>query len=204
MTAMALVSIHEIRRMELQQAAYKLACQKGFQAITLHTIARQAAVSKGIVHHYFASKQELVEYTLRYAHSIFSKAAIKRLQRARSPSERLWAIVDAYFGPEVFQPEVRKVWLPAIDSMQKHERLARLYEIMDIRVHSNLVQPLKSLVGPTRAQAMARSLSILMDGCWALAVLDPQMTRRLALSIVGSYLQMNVAGFETSVVKLDD
>jgi hypothetical protein len=30
------------------------------------------------------------------------------------------------------------------------------------------------------------------------------MTRRLALSIVGSYLQANVAGFETAVVKLDD
>ena len=98
--------ISELRRVELRQAAYEVASKYGFHAVTIEQIARHAGVSKGIVHHYFRNKQQLVEHAVRHAHLVYRQEVVDRLKLAKTPSERLWSIVEGTFAPEMFKPEI--------------------------------------------------------------------------------------------------
>ena len=91
----------DLRRAELQKAAYEVVHAVGFNAATVEDVARHVGMSKGIVHHYFDSKHQLLEFATRYAQGILGQAARQRLRRVKSPSERLWAIIEANFAPEL-------------------------------------------------------------------------------------------------------
>ena len=64
---MRLTKISEIRRRELRRAACEVLQKEGLAGATLEKVATHAGASKGIVLHYFASKQELVEHAMREA-----------------------------------------------------------------------------------------------------------------------------------------
>src|ERR671924_401824 len=97
------------RREELRRAAYETAGKHGFQALTIAGIARRAGISKGIVHHYFHDKQDLIEQTVRFAHAEYRKEVVDRLRKASTPSERLWSIVAGTFAPAIFQLPYRRL-----------------------------------------------------------------------------------------------
>src|SRR5688572_17313023 len=105
-SAMKLNSLQRVRRLELQKAAYEVARKQGFHSITVEQIARHAGTSKGIVHHYFKNKKQLIEHAVRYSHLVYRKAIVSRLKKAKTPSERLWSIIDGTFDPDQFGPEI--------------------------------------------------------------------------------------------------
>jgi AcrR family transcriptional regulator len=73
---MTLARIRDIRRHELLQAAYEILKREGFQATTIDKIALEAGAAKGIVHHYFPNKRELILAALRYAHGLAGLCAV--------------------------------------------------------------------------------------------------------------------------------
>ena len=63
-----------------------------------------------MIHHYFDSKHQLIEYATRYAHGILARAARQNLTKAKTPSERLWAIIDeSALNRVVGSPEIMRV-----------------------------------------------------------------------------------------------
>ncbi len=115
-----------LRRQELRQAAYEMAGKYGFEALTVAGIAKHAGLTKGNIHHYFESKEDLIEQTVRFAHAEFRKAVLERLRNACSPSERLWSVVDGNFAPEIFLLKFRRLWLSIFQAAKANPRLARL------------------------------------------------------------------------------
>ena len=194
--------ISKFRRVELQRAAYEVAIRYGFHAITIEQIARHAGVSKGIVHHYFRSKQHLVEHAVRYAHLVYRREVVDRLKLARTPSERLWSIVEGTFAPEMFKPEICRLWLTIFDVLKYDARLARLYGILDKRSISLTMTTLKQLLNEPEVDQAAYSIMGLMDGLWILSATEPEVTREAALSIIAAYIRRNIPGFDMTAVKL--
>jgi TetR/AcrR family transcriptional repressor of bet genes len=192
------------RRQQLRKAAYETAGKYGFQALTVAGIARHAGISKGIVHHYFAGKEDLIEQTVRFAHAEFRKAVLDGLRKARSPSERLWSVIDGSFAASIFQPRYRRLWLSIFEAAKTNPRLARLCEIVDRRTITHVTMPLRQLVAPAEVEVKAYTIMALMDGCWFLSVAEPQITRAMALGIVANYLRTEVPGFDLSAAKIDD
>ena len=64
---MKLTRISEIRRRELRQAAYEVLQTEGMAGATIEKVAQKAGASKGIVHHYFKTKQQLFEHAMRHS-----------------------------------------------------------------------------------------------------------------------------------------
>jgi TetR/AcrR family transcriptional repressor of bet genes len=192
--------LKNLRREELRRVAYEMAGQYGFQALTIEKIAQRAGISKGIIHHYFSNKDELVEHTVRYAHAIFQKGVRDRLKLARTPSERLWSVVDAYFTSEVFQPRYHRLWMSFFDESRKNPRLARLYEILDRRLDAHVFMAMRHLVPVSDLVVTATSILGLLDGFWLLAVSDTRFTAELALSNIAEYLRVHVPNFDMSAV----
>jgi TetR/AcrR family transcriptional regulator, transcriptional repressor of bet genes len=144
---MATRSLIKFRRLELQKAAYEVVCRVGLNNTTVEQVAHHAGASKGLVHAYFDNKQQLLEYAVRYAYGILGRAARKKLRNAKTPSGRLWAIVDANFLPEIMTHEFFRLWFEAVDN----KRFSYLLEIFDRRMRSNTVYAVKMLGHPREA-----------------------------------------------------
>jgi TetR/AcrR family transcriptional repressor of bet genes len=191
------------RREELRRAAYETAGKHGFQALTVAGIARRAGISKGIIHHYFTGKQDVIEHAVRFAHAQFRQAVLDQLRDASTPSERLWSVIAGNFAPAIFQPPFRRLWLSIFEAAKTDPRLARLCAIVDRRTITNIHVALRHLVPPSELETKAFAIIALMDGCWFLAVDEPQITRSVALNLIAGHIRITIPNFDMSAVKLD-
>src|SRR5580765_4309456 len=95
-----------IRRKQLVEAAIAVIHEEGFANATVARIARRAGVSSGIVHHYFADKDDLLFATMRALLAELRRDTIGRQREASGPRERVNAIIDASFGDTQFDEQV--------------------------------------------------------------------------------------------------
>jgi TetR/AcrR family transcriptional regulator, transcriptional repressor of bet genes len=200
-------AVHEgttLRRQELRQAAYEMAGEFGFAVLTVAGIAQHIGLTKGNIHHYFDSKEDLIEQAVRFAHAQFRNAVIERLRKANSPSERLWSVIDGNFAPEIFRANIRRLWLSIFQAAKGSPRLARLLQIVDRRTITHTMNPLRQLVPLSQLETTALGIMALMDGCWFLAVSEPQITRKLALEMIAEHICLNIPAFDRAVLKRID
>ncbi|BCH21668.1 choline-binding transcriptional repressor BetI [Mesorhizobium sp. L-8-3] len=186
---MALTKISEIRRRELRRAAVEVMRREGAAGTTLEKVAQEAGASKGILLHYFRNKQELFEEAMREANAGLRDDVVSRLKRARSPIERIWAIVEANLGEHVFKSPNGHAWLSLCAEVPREPQLARLQSIFHSRMHSNLMSGFRSLVSPSDAESLSLSMSALIDGLWVrLGIGDQSLTSKIALSLARDML----------------
>lgn len=155
-----------IRRQQLIDAAIASIHEHGFSSATVARIARKAGVSTGIVHHYFADKNDLLAATMRAMLEILRSEAVMRLRAARSPTERIHAIIHASYGDQQFSEEVFSAWLALYGNARVSEKLQRILRVYHKRLHSNLLYNLIPLIGRERAQEVALGIGALIDGLW--------------------------------------
>jgi TetR/AcrR family transcriptional regulator, transcriptional repressor of bet genes len=195
---MVLTPIRKIRKSELQKAAFDVLFSNGYQSTTVEQVAERAGIAKGAVHHYFANKGQLLHYAVRYGHSLYRRAVVRRLAGKTSPSERLWATIDGNFASEIFQPQLCRAWLSVFDASFGDPLLRRLFEIVDLRTISTLTHDLKRLGPAANARDIARDIMGMIDGLWCLAASHPELTREHALSFMLKYVGETVPGFDAA------
>lgn len=160
------LSIEQIRRKELSEAAYEALQVWGLPGTTLVRVAAKAGVSKGIVLHYFRNKDELIEAAMRRANAALREEVVRRLQESRSPRERLEAVIAGNFDPRFFVPQITHAWLSFCGEVPRNPQFARLQRAIHARMHSNLMSALSQLLPRDQAVAAARTVSIMIDGLW--------------------------------------
>jgi TetR/AcrR family transcriptional regulator, transcriptional repressor of bet genes len=197
---LARASLRKIRWLELRKAAYEVACQFGISGLTLERVADHAGISKGAIHHYFDSKHQLLDYAMRYAHGIIGRAARDKLKRARTPSERIWAVVEVNFLPAVTTPEFFRLWYEAMDDI----RLTYLLDIFGRRERSNLIFALKQLTKQKEVGDLAYAITNIYDGYLALISVDPSFTRKSVLLLIAEYIKDLVPQFDMRAAKFDE
>ena len=84
------------RRRQLLEASIRIFTDKRYDEVSMSEIASAAGISKGLVYHYFPSKQELFKATLEDA----ARDIAMRIEpnEALPPAERVRASLDAYLG----------------------------------------------------------------------------------------------------------
>ena len=186
---MRLTRISEIRRCELRRAAFEVLQKEGMAGATLEKVATHAGASKGIVLHYFANKQELFEHAMREANAALKEAVVVRLNRARTPRERLEAIIEANFEERFFQPSVCHAWLSLCAEVPREPQLARIQKVIHARMRSNLLSALVDLLPAEDCETVALGITSLIDGLWLrLGLQSEGLTRDTALSQMRDYL----------------
>jgi transcriptional repressor BetI len=186
------LGMEEIRRRQLIEATIASIHEVGLAESSLSRISARAGVSTGIVHHYFEDKAELLESTLRTLGTSLRHAVVRRLNAAKTPAQRLMAVVDGNIGADQFTPEGVSAWLAFWAQVPTHPRLARVQNVIISRLHDNLVHPLRRL-GRKDAEEIASVTEALIDGLWLRAALssdgpDPVRARRLVLDYLNTRL----------------
>ena len=200
---MKLTRLSDIRRKELRQAAFAVLEREGIAGATLEKVAAQAGASKGIVLHYFRNKQELFEHAMREANAVLCFAVIARLRRARTPMERLDAVIEGNFEEHLFLPPLCHAWLSLCAEVPRDEKLARIQRVIHARMRSNLLSGLRGLASRELAEEIVLGVTALIDGLWLRLGLQPgSVTRKQALRQVKDFVASRLALRQSAPIDL--
>ncbi|MCE8509903.1 transcriptional regulator BetI [Ruegeria pomeroyi] len=158
--------IRDIRNDELVAAAIRSLHHRGFGSVTMAEIAGEAGASAASINYYFGSKDRLMEETMRRLLSILHTALLSRLAEARTPRQRLLAIVEANFDDTLFTPAQCSVWVQFWANAPYTSSLSRLHRVNRARVASNLRHELRALLPDATRGWVQTSIQAYMDGIW--------------------------------------
>jgi TetR/AcrR family transcriptional repressor of bet genes len=155
-----------VRRKALVDAALRTIGSQGSLDVTMSDIAREAGVSPALAHHYFGSKQQLLIATIRTLLGQLRTDAVRALQAAETPRERVSALIRVSFQADQFTPDVVAAWLAFYSQAQSSEEVRRLLVLYARRLHSNLLSGLKLLCPLDDARRIAEGTAAMIDGLY--------------------------------------
>jgi AcrR family transcriptional regulator len=183
-------------------AAMECLARDGVQGFTINRICKQAGVSRGLINHYFDSKDDLLVEV--YRDSLYKMVSTRIAQLSSpvqagddTPYARLAAIIDATFTPEFFSRANLRVWLALwgeIASNTKlraaHHQLYKNYRRAVAREIGSIAEARGIKVDPDK---LALSFLALVDGLWLEWCLDdtavaPGETRAVAMAMLEAHL----------------
>ncbi|MFO1089922.1 MAG: transcriptional regulator BetI [Hyphomicrobiales bacterium] len=196
----AKVSIEDIRRRELIEAAYLTFLEHGLNGTTMARIGERAGMSHGIVNYYFKSKDELLSAVVRKSMFMIFGDMAKSLRVASSPRERVSAIIQANLSEESFTGDIARAWVSFYAYFGKYAEFDRIQRAFDRRVLSNLRHDLRALVGEANVERVALSVAALIDGLWIRhAKIDDRTTSAEAISLIETYVDREIEAYKAGL-----
>ncbi len=173
----------DARRRALVAAAVRVISAHGVGAATVARISAEAGVSRGLISHYFAGKDDLLRATYRRLTDELA-AETARIARARGETAqaKLRAAVEAAFQPPVFAADKIAVWLafwaearhrPSLGALNRE--LYRGYRATITRLMAEAARERGATLDAHRA---AVALTALIDGLWLEWTLDREAFSR--------------------------
>ncbi|MEM6636382.1 MAG: transcriptional regulator BetI [Pseudomonadota bacterium] len=159
------VGMEPIRRAALVKATIAEIGAAGSLDVTVAGIARRAGVSPALAHHYFGTKDDILEAAMRTLLTEYRDAVRHALRGQSDPRVRLTAIVRASFAAPNFTAEAISAWLNFYVLAQSDTAAARLLAIYQRRLVSNLAHCLRPSLGTGAVQA-SEALASLIDGIY--------------------------------------
>lgn len=188
------LGMYALRRQQLMEAAVTVVARYGVEQATVAAIAQAAGLSPGIIRHYFGSKDDLLEATVRHLQKRLRRAVQARTSRAQTPLDKVFAIIEGNFAPEQFEPQAVSAWLAFwAQSASRQPNLLRVRHAHIGRLRHNLTFWLSQLVERPRARHIAFGLGAYIDGLWLTAALEGEVTPSQASRLACEYVQCLLA-----------
>jgi len=168
----------DVRRRQIVDAALRCLAKGGFGAFTVSEICAEAGISHGLINHYFASKEELLVTAYRQVtDSLAEWTKVTLARSAREPEDKLQAIVEASFAPEIFNEQNLAIWLALWGQVRNHPGLRAAHKDLYDGYRLAVARPVQALAAKRGREADARGLALtltaLIDGLWLEWCLDP-------------------------------
>ncbi len=160
------IGMEPIRRKALIAAAIDAIHDRGMGQVTMGEIARRAGVSAALAHHYFGGKDQLLLATMRHLLAELGEEIQVRLAEAKTPRERLSAVIRGNFAAGQFRPAVISAWLAFYVQAQNDPEARRLLHVYTRRLESNLLHALRALTARDHSLRIAETAASLIDGVW--------------------------------------
>ena len=159
------IGMEGIRRAALVEATIHEIGARGALDVTVSQIARRAGMSSALAHHYFGSKEQIFAAAMRHILTLYGAEVRGALTMAKTPRDRIEAIIRASFGPAQFRSEMVSAWLNFYVQAQTSQPALRLLHIYQRRLRSNLHHALRQ-IAPDHADHLTRGLAAMIDGLY--------------------------------------
>jgi betaine-aldehyde dehydrogenase len=185
----------DARRVQLIEVTIDSLAEVGFVGTTLAEIAGRAGVSPGLVAHYFGDKDGLLEAAFRTLARLVGVKQSECLVLARTPRQRVQAVIDAALGPENFDRRVGAAWLAFWGQVLHLQGLKRVQTAYQRRMLSNLRHDLRRMIPVEAARSLASMIAAMIDGVWLRAALsewqeaDSESARALLTAFIDDRLR---------------
>lgn len=183
------VGMEPIRKRQVIDATMACIHEEGIANASLQRIARRAEIASGLIPYYFGDKEGLFEAVYRDLYKRLADETIHRLKRAKTPIDRLFAVLEAQMSNEMVEPRVVATWFTLSAKAFETPGLARMERINARRLVSNLVHTLKT-IGVSHAEAMeiAEELMTMIYGIWPLlahgTIKSPEQARNILFRFI--------------------
>ena len=167
------------RRQQLIDAAMEVIAEHGLSGTTTAEVTRRAGLSVGLVNHHFESKDNLLVSVLCHlAEELRARWVKIQNDTILSPAEKLEAIVEALFHPEVCTPTKSAVWFAFFGDAgyrESYRATAERYDTERGHAIEDLCRALKDEGGYPEIEPLAVTQSVegLADGLWLNIMLYP-------------------------------
>jgi AcrR family transcriptional regulator len=158
------------RAPEILEAACRVIERTSAHGLRMDAVAREAGVSKALVHYYFATRQELIRGAFLYAEGRANARSETELEGLETGAERLERLLALDLDDDPIFRENRAVWGAAWSVMRHDEELRPDVE----RLYRAWIEWIAALVEEGRsdgsipedvdAQGAVRRLSAVVDG----------------------------------------
>jgi AcrR family transcriptional regulator len=116
-----------VRREQIVRATVRCLAREGYTRLTMKKVAREAGVSQGILHYYFADKRAMLAATLEaVTRDLDRRVAAAQSRTGRDSRARLRALVRACLEVAVSRPEFWVVFVEFWGEMLHDRRLRDL------------------------------------------------------------------------------
>jgi TetR/AcrR family transcriptional regulator, transcriptional repressor of bet genes len=160
----------DMRRRQLLDAARRSVMQHGLAKTTLATVATEAGLSQGVAVFYFKSKNGLLVETLRAHYQAYADTWQAALASAgEDPMDRLMALIEADFSPEVCSPDALSFWFAfwgELNFTPHYAEIARSFDKDRGDAIRAICTELLQDAEPGHAENVAEWIDTLTDGFW--------------------------------------
>jgi AcrR family transcriptional regulator len=112
------------RTIAIVQAACRVVAREGTHGLRMEAVAREAGVSKALVHYYFATRRELLRAAFAYVDDRWRARVADELALAPTGADRLERFLLLYVDDEMVPGEHRAVWDEVWGTMRLDPELA--------------------------------------------------------------------------------
>ena len=192
------LGMEPIRRSALVEATIHEIGVHGTLDVTVSQIAKRAGMSSALAHHYFGSKERIFAAAMRHILTLVAAEVQGAMTMARTPRERIEAIIRASFSPRQFRPEMVSAWLNFYVQAQNSDEAARLLNVYQRRLRTNLMHEFRQIAGED-ARTLTRGLAAMIDGLYIRQALrgDP-IGSDVALDVLLHYVETSLQDCEAA------
>lgn len=138
------VGVAPLRRELIARATIRCLARDGYSGLTMKKVAREARVSQGILHYYFADKRAILVAALERVMADVTRRVVQEARGTRDPVARLRALIAACLSVAT---EAREVWVVFVEFWGEMMHDRRLLEI-----NAALYARVRRLIGEVVAQ----------------------------------------------------
>ncbi len=188
------IGMQPVRRAALMDATIHEIGARGSLDVTVAQIARRAGMSSALAHHYFGSKEQIFVAAMRHILTLYAAEVRGALIMAKTPRERVEAIIRASFTPAQFRPEMVAAWLNFYVQAQRSEATRKLLHIYQRRLRSNLHHAIRQ-IDEDQARTLTRGCAAMIDGLYIRQALgEGGIAPETAIAVLLHYLDTSLPG----------
>ncbi len=99
------------RMIQISEAAIKNYATIGYSGTTYEKIAETAKISRPLIRHYFDTREEIFDFSIRYIGSNFQHIATQNIENGKTYKEKLEQYIQTTFQWVESNPHHSKAWL---------------------------------------------------------------------------------------------
>ena len=161
----------EVRQQQLIDATIRVLARKGYAALTVADVAREAGLSVGIISFHFDSKDRLLAETLKFLTDQYYENWNTALTRAADdPASKLLSLIHSDFDPQAFSSDVLAAWVAFWGEAQGRPVYDQIYAGHE-RERTAATHRFVALLNADGgygydAELTARGIEAMLDGLW--------------------------------------
>jgi len=156
-------AVHQIRREEIETAALKIVCKRGFPATSLRLVAREAKVPLSILHYYFKDKNELMHCAVQRLFDGMLRALTKIRTAEPDPVKRIDRLLETYLIRTTEEWQASLAFIEYWAACVRAGTVDKFYTQVQFRYSEPMAEALRE-AGAEEPEELARALLALMTG----------------------------------------
>jgi AcrR family transcriptional regulator len=157
------------KALNLTEAAIICLSKKGFDGVTLEMIAREAAVTRPLIKHYFEDLEDLKTFSIKYIRVLFQTLVLEEMKKQTSPEKLLSVYVQACFDWVKTHRTHGLVWLAFMHRSAQNKKMRELNTVAVNTGNERIEQLIeagraKNIFRVTDVARAARMIQILITG----------------------------------------